>query len=458
MKNQKRYNFMIAGVSSGVGKTTISLGLIAALKNRGISVSAFKCGPDYIDTGYHSQASGNPAINLDLWMMGEDGLEECYKQNSNRSDCNIIEGVMGLFDGVDVNSNFGSSAHIANKLNVPVILVVDCSGMARSVAAIVKGYWEFMPELKIAGIIANRVGSVGHGELLKKALEIENLPPLVGYFIYEGSVSLQERHLGLIPEVEKSFDDTFIKTLAQKTENEIDIDLLLDRTGFLSDNLEKNKKPLHSKCKVKIGIAKDEAFSFYYPENLRVLKEAGAELIEFSPIHDKKLPGKLDMLYIGGGFPEIYVEKLSNNGRMRESIKNFADTGKPIYAECGGLMYLSSMIKMDKGINYAMCEVLPIITVMDSKLRRLGYREIQTISDSFMGPAGTKIRGHEFHYSYIEDDSKIANVYNLLYPQKNDMEAVGIQNGNVLASYVHLYWGSNSKIAENIISNILSTT
>lgn len=449
-----KIEFMLAGVSSGVGKTTITLGLISALKKRGMTVSAFKCGPDYIDTSYHSFVSGSPAINLDLWIMGEDGLKECYKRNTEKSQCNIVEGVMGLFDGVDVTSNFGSSAHIASIINVPVILVVDCSGMARSVAALVKGYSEFMPELKIAGIIANRVGSKNHSNLLKKALEVEGLPPLLGYMTHDNELTLQERHLGLIPQVEEKFNKSYFENLALKTEDEINIDFLMQSVESDSEFLSQKKKREKTKKLCRIGIAKDEAFSFYYPENLRALIGAGAELVEFSPLHDRKLPKKLDMLYIGGGFPEVYIEELSENSSMRECIKDFADDGKAIYAECGGLMYLSSKIKMNKGINYSMCEVLPFITIMDNKLRRLGYREIKTMTDSILGKAETVVRGHEFHYSYIEDDSQIVNIYDLTYPERDDLKSIGYQLGNVLASYVHLYWGNRPEIVESIVTSI----
>lgn len=452
MKKQNTYEFMVAGVSSGSGKTTVTLGIISALKNRGLSVSAFKCGPDYIDTSYHSFVSGNPAINLDLWMMEESGLKECFKRNSNDSDCSIIEGVMGLFDGVDSKSNFGSSAHIAEMIDVPVILVVDCSGMARSLAAVVKGYCEFMPELKVAGIIANRVGSSHHANLLKDALDSKKLPPLLGYLTIDNSLTLEERHLGLIPEVEKKQKNDFFIRLAEKIEKEINIDLLLECSVKIRMKADSEKDSLKKGKKIKIGVAKDEAFSFYYPENLRAFENAGADLVYFSPIHDKKLPKKLDMIYIGGGYPEIYVEELSNNSSMKDSIKAFAESGKTVYAECGGLMYLSSKLVQDNGISYSMCEVLPITTVMDKQLRRLGYREIQTTIDSLLGPAGTTIRGHEYHYSYMEDDSQIINIYKLSYPLNSDLKSVGYMYNNVLASYVHLYWGSNSKIAENIIS------
>lgn len=455
MKSNSQSKFLIAGTSSGSGKTTISLGVIAALRKRGLSVSAFKCGPDYIDTGFHSTVSGNDASNLDIWMMSEEGVKGCFENQSFKSDCSIVEGVMGLFDGVEGESDFGSSAHVALTLDIPVILCVDCSGMARSVAAVVKGFTEFSRELNVVGVIANKVGSEYHADLLRNALKSCNLPPLIGYLKKDSDIELPERHLGLVPEAEKKQDNEFFSTLATLIEEQIDIDLLLGKTVSGTISKPKNKLVKKSKVKVRIGLARDEAFSFYYPDNLRILEDLGAEIVPFSPLHDKKLPKKLDMLYIGGGYPEIFAEGLSNNGSMRSEVKEFCDSNKFVYAECGGLMYLSSKLKNANGVSYSMCEALSSEVVMDNTLRRLGYREIKTINDSILGPQGTVIRGHEYHYSYLEKDVSIPNIYEVNYPQKPNLQAGGYLHNNILASYVHLYWGNREDIAESIIASVL---
>ena len=389
-------------------------------------------------------------------MQGKEGLKDAFNRNQKEHSCAIIEGVMGLYDGVSADSDFGSSAHIASILNIPVILVINASGVARSIAATVLGYCSFMPKLNIVGVIANKVGSKKHAKLLNKALQSKDLPPLLGYLTKEKSITLPERHLGLVPEVEKTDGDEFFDNMATIIESSIDIDQLLEKTDLTNKNSTNKIENFISKKSnsIKIGVAKDKAFSFYYPENLRALEIAGAEIIYFSPLLDTAIPPNIDMLYIGGGYPEIFAKELSENSSMRKSIKKFVNSFGVLYAECGGLMYLSETLEFSENV-YDMCGVIPAQSVMEKSLRRLGYREIVTMQKSILGEKNSKIRGHEFHFSKLILNQDIKNIYKLSYPKDAPFECCGYLEKNILASYAHLYWGNRSDIAENIINWVL---
>jgi cobyrinic acid a,c-diamide synthase len=448
---KKRINaFCIAGTSSGSGKTTVSLALMRALRRRNLALKVFKCGPDYIDPTYHNKAAGVVSRNLDCWIMGEQEVRRAFFESiSNDCDCAVIEGVMGLYDASRPDTIHGSTAEISIMLKVPVILTVNAKGMAGSIAAVVKGYAEFHPEINIIGVIANQVGSEKHAELLKSALESASLPPLVGFLPKNSEFTLPERHLGLVPSEENKNPEIWFDKLADAAEAYFDFDLIFRLSEYsfrvVQSMAEKREKMFT------VAIARDKAFSFYYEDNLDILKQSGFNLIEFSPLDDSSVP-EADMLYLGGGFPEIFAEKLAANVSMRKSVKEFADSGKIVFAECGGFMYLTNSITLDEK-KYPMCGVVNADASMEKRLRSLGYRKVKTAADSFWGAAGTEFKGHEFHWSGVE--------YPEPYPpawyakgSKPDAEykQTGVHFNNVFASYIHLHFASNRNAVKNIIN------
>ncbi len=445
-------SLMIAGTSSGSGKTTITLGLLRLLKNKGLIVRPYKCGPDYIDPEFHTEAAGCKSRNLDSWIMGEDAVKESLAKSAN-ADIAIIEGVMGLFDGASSTTIEGSSAHIAKLTSTPIILTLNARGIARTIAPIVKGFIDFEDGVNIIGVIANNVGSAKHADILREALNGANLPPLLGYLPRNEDFKLPERHLGLVPEFENRKNNEWYNLLAENIEKYFDIDLILEtlqeQKNVSSLQIESNEP------KIRMGIALDDAFHFYYEDNLDILKENGFELIPFSPINDEKLP-EVDCLYIGGGYPEMFAETLSKNQSMLNSIAEFANVNKSIYAECGGLMYLSQSIKNLENKEYIMCGVLPFKTQMENRLHRLGYIEAKLSKDCFWGEKGTIYRGHEFHWSsIIEDESSYDSACEGRRLRGNkDWQTMGIQINNVYATYIHAHFASNKEIVKNLFNNI----
>ena len=322
--------FCIAGTSSGDGKTTVTLALLRALYNRGLNTQPFKCGPDYIDPTFHNKACKKHSRNLDCWMMGAEAVKKSFARGSANMDCSVIEGVMGLFDSSKPGSLSGSTAETAIELNVPVILTINARGMAGSIAAMVKGYTEFCKDINVIGVIANRVGSENHASLLREALEAANLPPLLGYLPRNEDFVLPERHLGLVPFIENEKSGEWFDMLAFEAEKCFDIDKILELTQKprpVAASIE------NSECKVRLAIAQDQAFHFYYEDNLDILRNCGFELVAFSPILDTELPGNIGGIYFGGGFPEVFASELSANESMRRQISDFAEAGGSIYAE-----------------------------------------------------------------------------------------------------------------------------
>ncbi len=446
----KKSQFLIAGTGSGSGKTTITLGLIAAFKKRGFSISPFKCGPDYIDTSFHAMLAEKNAHNLDLWMVGEEKTKEIFQRETRESDISIVEGVMGYFDGLSPLSDEGSSADIAQKLDIPVILVANAKGAARSFAALVKGFIEFSTPTQIIGVIANHISSQRHADILSEVLKSEKLPPLLGTVPKDEKLHLPERHLGLITSLESGIDQEWVNHLTETIEVSIDLDRLLAITQKHSCIISKEEKQTISE-RVCIAYAYDRAFSFYYAENLRLLQEAGAKLIPFSPLKDREIPQEAQALYIGGGFPELYKEELSNNSSMINSIKEFTLSGKSVYAECGGLIYLSQYLEEKSS---PMVGLLSGFCKMSRKLRKLGYREVTLKENCFWGKSGTKIRGHEFHYSEYQSNTEEKKIYNLSHPTKGDLGDAGIQKDNLIASYIHLHFASNPEVVSHWIEFI----
>ena len=441
--------FCLAGTHSGAGKTTVTLGLLAALKARGIEVQPFKCGPDYLDPGHHAAACGVVSRNLDAWMMGPEAVQASFSRALAGKEAAVVEGVMGLFDGALPDRLEGSTAEIALLLDLPVVLVIDVRAMAGSAAALVKGFVEFVPELKIIGVIANRVGSVHHREIIARALAAAGLPPLIGALPKGAVPELPERHLGLVS-AEAERDREIYQRLGAAIEEHIDLDLLLAQCHSLRPRPPARPQPPARIKKARLGLARDRAFQFYYADNLDLLAAAGIELVEFSPLADPQLPAGLDGLYLGGGYPELYAAELSANQRLREEIAAFAAAGGAIYAECGGLMYLSRELVDLDGRSWPMCGILELATTMGRRRFRLGYVEAESRSETIFGPAGTRWRGHQFHWSEPDrkpdpDQAPLA----CRRPREDSRRPAGYRKNRVLATYIHAHFGNNPEIANH---------
>ena len=445
--------FMIAGTHSGCGKTTVSLGIMSYLKSMGLKVQAFKVGPDFIDPGHHKRVTGRASHNLDGWMMTQRYNQEVFSRYSHDADVCVVEGVMGLYDGFSGKDESGSSAQIAKWLNLPVILVVDASSMARSAAAVVLGYRMLDPEVNLMGVIFNKVSGTRHAHFIEEAMsEIRGIDVL-GFLPKNDQVNMPSRHLGLVTAEDMHMSDNQISLISEWIREGVDVDRLLKRTSgysipryFCTDE-EPDKG-------VSIGIAMDNAFSFYYEENLRLLKKEGAELIPFSPIRDSELPDNIHGIIFGGGYPELYAEELSENVGLMQDIRRFARKGMPMYAECGGFMYLMDCIKWKK--EHGMVGIFPFKCQLRKGLRALGYREIITKKPSLLGDPGTRARGHEFHYSDIieAEHDGIDCIYQLVDRDGRIINAKeGFMKGNVLGSYIHLHFGSNPWLAASFLNS-----
>ena len=435
---------IIAGTGSGVGKTSLTLGIIRQLRDRGLKVVSFKCGPDYLDPSWHRIASGEECYNLDGWMTDKNYVVSLFDRVSRDYDIAIIEGVMGLFDGASPTSLDGSTAQIAQWLNAPVILVCNSHGTARSLAAAVKGYDSLENQISIDGVIANFCGSEGHARILKEALESEKLAPLTGWLKRDSLPELPSRHLGLHSADQVSNAEQSISKISNALSETIDFDMLLEIADRPWQTKDIQSLP-NKRSDFKIGIAWDEAFQFYYPDNLEIMRAAGFELELFSPLRDTQTP-ECDLLYFGGGYPEVYAEELATNESMLKSIQQYVLSKKCIYAECGGLMYLSKFVKTVDGDKHPMAAVLPFATEMLTKRKMLGYITTSFESDCFFGKKGDTLRGHEFHYSQIieERSENWQKVYSLQGRRKGSKaRAEGFFNTYILASYVHQHFASN---------------
>ena len=444
--------FIIAGTGSGVGKTSISLGITAALNARNCNVQTFKTGPDYLDPTYLKLASGQTCYNLDSWMCSAGYLKALYSRQTDSADVAIVEGVMGLFDGADPCTLSGSTAEISTILNIPIVLVVNAHGCARSLAATVKGFCELEPTVEIAGVIANHVGSERHVEWLRSALAHENLPPLVGAVPRRSLPTIPSRHLGLKTAEHHCVNSEFLHRLTEACEQYIELDRLLDICNCSYHSPAKPPRST-SQSPIRIAIARDQAFHFTYPDNLQLLEAYGAELCYFSPLNDRHLPENISGLYLPGGYPELFAEQLSRNSEMLTAVKAFASLNNPIYAECGGLMYLGESIH-SQGQTVPLCGILPIQTTMLDKRNMLGYTEITLQHDCILGHRGDLIRGHEFHYSAIcaDNTSGWTKPYSVTRRRSSKPLLQGFCRGNILASYVHLHWGSTPQVAEHFVN------
>jgi cobyrinic acid a,c-diamide synthase len=422
---------LIGGTHSGVGKTSVTLGLIGALRHRGLAVQPFKVGPDFIDPLHHTHASGRASRNLDGWMLDAETNWRRFASATADADVAVVEGVMGVFDGSEGKSERGSSAEMAKLLGLPVVLVVDASAMARSAAALIHGFASFDPELRVVGVVLNNLGSDRHAGMIREALTGE--VAVLGAIPRVADLMVPERHLGLhLPHEARQ---GYVEKLASLVEAHVDIDGLLE-AGRIERALPRASTAPSPAPRARVGVARDEAFCFYYAENLELLEQAGAELVEFSPLGDP-LPGDLDGLYLGGGYPELHAADLAANIRAREAIRDFCERGGPTYAECGGLMYLGETLQLD-GSTYELCGALPLSTRMPARLS-IGYVEVSTRGGLF--GAGRTARGHLFHHSEITGEPAVERSY-AVRPAHGDSLEEGYCSRNVLASYIHLHFSS----------------
>ncbi len=442
---------LIAGASSGVGKTTVTTGVVGALRRRGLAVQPFKVGPDYIDPSYLTQVAGRPCRNLDGWMVPPAALAELYVRATAAADVAVVEGVMGLFDGHPGREGAGSSAQVAKLLGLPVLLVVDVGKLGQSAAAVALGYARLDPEVRVVGLVANNVGSPGHLRLVAAAVERATGLPMVGHLPRREELAIPERHLGLIPVAEGRTDESFFAHAVAQVEEAFDLAALLHLAEQAAplDPVPTGLFPASRRPPVAaIAVAQDEAFCFYYQDNLDLLAAWGAQLLPFSPLRDRSLPVGAQGLYFGGGFPELFAEQLAANGPMRESIRAAHVAGMPIYAECGGLMYLCRSLGDLAGGRHPAVGLVPAEAGMAGSRLTLSYVEARARCQTPLLAVGETARGHEFHRSRVEPSlDGPAAVYDV-----GDGRREGYLDGNLLASYVHLHFASNPCLAPNFVA------
>jgi cobyrinic acid a,c-diamide synthase len=440
---------VVAGVASGVGKTTVTLGLMAALRRRGLTVQGFKVGPDFIDPAFHALVTGRPSYTLDAWMCGRDAVLATAARHAAGADVAIIEGVMGGFDGLDGVSDDGSTAQVAKWLAAPVVLVVDAAAAVRTVAAVVLGFEQFDPALAVAGVIVNNTASAVHAGWVLDAIRHHCRAVPLGALARDAALTLPERHLGLVTAAEGPLTSARLTALADAIERSVDLDRLLQIARSSPDALvvpEERASARSSAATPTIGVARDLAFQFYYEENLARLRAAGASLVFWSPETHAEVPD-VDGLYFGGGYPELRARALSANAGVRRGVSKFIEAGGPVYAECGGLMYLAEALEDVEGGVHEMVGVLPATVRMRPRRLSLGYARVTTTAPTPLGPAGTTARGHEFHYSTLDPvPASIPRAYRV-FDTRGGERLEGYRIGSALLSYVHLHFASNPAVA-----------
>lgn len=441
---------IIAAPSSGSGKSTITSGLMAAFAVDHV-VQGFKVGPDYIDPGYHTAASGRISRNLDTWMVPVERVVRTFAHAVQAAGLVIVEGVMGLYDGYDAQSERGSTAEVAKLLRAPVVLVVDVGKMARSAGALALGYREFDPALNLCGVICNNVASEKHGRWVTEAIESIGLPVL-GCIPRMPSLTIPERYLGLHMVLEREEAvQSFLAAAARLVREHVNLQRVW-QLASTAQPLPVERGVAHERAQIRtrVAVARDAAFCFYYEDNLDLLRAAGAEIVFFSPLYDERLPEGSAGLYLGGGYPELYAAQLATNGAMRAAIRSAVDDDLPTYAECGGLMVLTESITDLEGETHPMVGVLPGRAQMKQRLT-MGYRRVTACQDTLLLAAGNETRGHEFHYSDWEAPADLRRAYDIVPRAREETRREGYARGNLLASYVHLHFGSSEAIAPRFV-------
>ncbi|WP_291319108.1 cobyrinate a,c-diamide synthase [Desulfonatronospira sp.] len=455
MKHTK--GLIVAAPASGSGKTTVALALMAAFTRRGLITAQFKVGPDFIDPGYHARITGGVSRNLDGWMLQEICNREIFARGANGADVCVVEGVMGLYDGYDGASEAGSTAQMAKWLGLPVLLVVDARSMARSFAALVKGFMEFDPGCTFCGVVANNIGSHRHLDYLQQA--VRDLPGcrLLGGIPRNAGVQIPSRHLGLYTAEDHVLTREMISDLGDLAEKHLDLDSLLHELPAVHPGPVRERG--QPDTRVRIGVARDRAFCFYYQDNLDLLIQNGLEPVFFSPLKDESLPRDIHGLYLGGGYPELHAAELSRNAFLLESIQRAGSLGMPIYAECGGFMYLCrSLVDIEDNL-HGMAGIFPFTSIMQARRAGLGYREIRLLSDTPLGCRGSVLRGHEFHYSRIDEQNQtvsVKQVYGATDQSGEQRSCPGWLKNNTLGSYVHLHFLSRPDVGRALARACLS--
>lgn len=446
---------IVAGTHSGSGKTTVTLAIIEALVRRGLVIQAFKVGPDFLDTTHLSNVTGRPARNLDTWMMGIPPLVRSFERAVVGADLAIIEGVMGLFDGRGPVDESGSTADLARLGELPVLLSVEARGMARSIAPLVRGFSEFDPAVQVAGVIANRVGSRRHYEAyLKPALmtAVPQVEPL-GFLGRDPALALPSRHLGLVPSIEVEGDTDRQQALVRAAEVGLNLRRIQELARIPSWSTDGGSEPsglTRRSSRVRIAVARDLAFCFYYEDNLDRFRDEGAEIVTFSPLADRALPEGVDLVYLGGGYPELHAAQLAENAEMRASLRAYHASGKSILAECGGLMACCRTLRDGDGQEFPMWDLIPAVVSMQPRFAALGYVTTESTSSTLWGPVGTRLRGHEFHYSTLRPLLPLDYTTRLLRSDES-VQPDGIRVGGLLASYAHVHLGSDPAAARRIL-------
>jgi cobyrinic acid a,c-diamide synthase len=451
---------LISATHSGAGKTTVTGVVMAALRRRGLSVQPFKIGPDFIDAAHHAEVCDRPSINLDTWLQGEDGARRSFERWSADADVAVIEAMGGLFDGVD-GSVRGSPAELAKLLGVPVVVVLDVWGMTRTAAPILRGLRDFDPEVRIAGCVLNRVGSPGHAAMVIDSLPEDVRGLVVGSVGASEDLAIPERHLGIVTVQELGASATARAQARERAASDLDLDRIVElaTTAGQGPRGAPAKPPVTPSSpsraqRLRMAIAQDVAFHFYYEENLDLLRRAGFELVPFRPTTDPSLPPDVDIVYLGGGYPESFAAELAANESLAAELRERVAAGLPIYAECGGFIYLGRSLTGFDGETHAMAGVLPLDFTMDREHLSIAYVTATTVADSPLGPAGTTLRGQEFHQSRIvasPTGPADPDLYELTRTDDRHSRA-GLARPNVAASYVHLHLASNPTVATNLAS------